>query len=510
MKHYSGIDYNHFLDDIRDMYPFSIEEAILTELIANSLDAKTTLIDIRIDPERNLLEITDTGVGMDRRGFEMYHNFSSSFKRKGQGIGFAGLGAKLALKISDRILTETRQKDTAESHGRRFWGASEWKFERKRKSSIPVWYDLDTRSLSNHGTRVTIYFKHKSPIISSPMEIKRMVLRHYLPLLTMWEFYETLRVYRHVTILVNGEVLDYPNVSGPIPGNTRHYLLKRGSARRPFAMAHFEAHPASLPEELQGVAISTFGKIIRREYFKQHFTGMDRITGIIEVPELVECLTTNKCDFRKEGSAGNRYYRFSKVAQGEFRRWLEEIQLLDRTEAKSDKDSRRLERMVNRIVGEIPDLQQFYGTWGDRASLVKEPTGNFTGAVPEPSPHPSEEEKGALAPDELVKHALEEVRKADRALEAVGDLRALQRRRLGRFGPVIVYIGAPEREDISWMDGDTVFINTGHPTYLKALEKNVIEYHDLFSVALAMLREVPTASEKLELLEKFMSRWGRI
>src|SRR3989442_14914387 len=103
MKPLSGIDYDHFLDDIRDMYPFSIEEAVLVELIANSLDAKTSLIDIRTDPERNLLEVSDTGVGMDKRGFEMYHNFSSSFKRKGHGIGFAGLGGKLALKIADRI-----------------------------------------------------------------------------------------------------------------------------------------------------------------------------------------------------------------------------------------------------------------------------------------------------------------------------------------------------------------------------------------------------------------------
>ncbi len=35
MKHYSGIDYEHFLNDIRDMYPFSIDEAVLVELIAN-------------------------------------------------------------------------------------------------------------------------------------------------------------------------------------------------------------------------------------------------------------------------------------------------------------------------------------------------------------------------------------------------------------------------------------------------------------------------------------------
>ena len=72
---------------------------------------------------------------------------------------------------------------------------------------------------------------------------------------------------------------------------------------------------------------------------------------------------------------------------------------------------------------------------------------------------------------------------------------------------MIHYISALDRPDISWMDGDTVLINTAHPTYQKALEKKVTEYHNLFATA---LRDVPTAREKLELLEKFMSGWGRM
>jgi len=87
---------------------------------------------------------------------------------------------------------------------------------------------------------------------------------------------------------------------------------------------------------------------------------------------------------------------------------------------------------------------------------------------------------------------------------------AAYRPRVSRFGPVIKHIAAPGRDDISWMDGDTVFINTAHSTYQKSVQKKVVEYHILFAAALAMLREVPTATEKLELLEKFMSRWGKL
>ena len=146
MKHFSGIDYEHFLDDIRDMYPFGIEEAMLVELIANALDAKTSILEFRIDPERKTFRLVDNGSGMDARGFEHYH-------RKGQGIGFAGLGAKLSLRIAERIITETRSKN--------IWGASEWHFERKRKTSLPVWFDREERTLAHDGRSVTIELLEK-------------------------------------------------------------------------------------------------------------------------------------------------------------------------------------------------------------------------------------------------------------------------------------------------------------------------------------------------------------
>ena len=63
---------------------------------------------------------------------------------------------------------------------------------------------------------------------------------------------------------------------------------------------------------------------------------------------------------------------------------------------------------------------------------------------------------------------------------------------------------------MSWMEGDVVLINTAHPAYRKAVEKKVVEYHNLFAAAMAMLREVPTASEKLAVLERFISRWGKM
>jgi len=498
MKHISGIDYEHFLDDIRDMYPFSVEEAVLVELIANSLDAKTSLIDIRVDPERSVFQLTDNGRGMDERSFEQYHNFSTSFKRKGQGIGFAGLGAKLALRISDRIVTETRSK--------KFWGSSEWKFERKRKTSSPVWIDLEERTLPLEGTRVAISLKARTRELVSVDKIRSMILTHYLPLIVAREFYQSVRLYRPITFLLNGEVLLPPERK---PVTTRDYILRRGRSRKPFALARFELHPAPLPEDLQGIAVSTFGKIIKRDWLKQQVKEFDRITGIIEVPELVECLTTSKCDFRKDGTAGAKYYRFNKAAQVEFRRWLEEVHLVEPQAMKADRDVQRLQRLVSHIVSEIPDLQLFYGSRADRDGLVASDGGDAAGSMPEPV-QGGERPPAKTGGDGGADAAEERIPRGGITLEDGGNIAAVSRRRSSRFGPIIRHRDAPDRDEISWTEGDTVLINTAHPAYRKSAEKKTVEYHDLVAIALAMLREVPSAQEKLALLEKFMGEWGKV
>ena len=44
------VDLRHLLEDLRDAYPGSIEETILTEIVANSLDSGARTINLRTDP----------------------------------------------------------------------------------------------------------------------------------------------------------------------------------------------------------------------------------------------------------------------------------------------------------------------------------------------------------------------------------------------------------------------------------------------------------------------------
>jgi hypothetical protein len=103
------VDLLHLLEDLRDAYPGSIEETILTEIVANALDSGATQITLQSDPANSSLTAIDNGSGMRRRELARYHDIASSTKIRGQGIGFAGVGIKLGLLVCEEVVTETRR-----------------------------------------------------------------------------------------------------------------------------------------------------------------------------------------------------------------------------------------------------------------------------------------------------------------------------------------------------------------------------------------------------------------
>ena len=93
------VDLQHLLEDLRDAYPGALEETILTEVVANSLDSGATGLRLMADPVALTLTIVDDGSGMRRRDLVRYHDLAASTKTRGQGIGFAGVGIKLGLLV---------------------------------------------------------------------------------------------------------------------------------------------------------------------------------------------------------------------------------------------------------------------------------------------------------------------------------------------------------------------------------------------------------------------------
>jgi hypothetical protein len=111
-------DWKKLIEDFRDQFPYDSLTALVVETFANALDAKSTQVDIQL--EGSTYRIVDNGKGMTRYSFGEYHNIASLTKRRGEGIGFAGVGAKVFLDRAEYIVTETRSRD--------FNGATHWAF----------------------------------------------------------------------------------------------------------------------------------------------------------------------------------------------------------------------------------------------------------------------------------------------------------------------------------------------------------------------------------------------
>ena len=106
------VDLLHLLEDLRDAYAGSLEETILTEIVANSLDSGAAAIRLTTNPGAATLDIVDDGRGMSRGELRRYHDLGASTKVRGRGIGFAGVGIKLDLLACVEVVTEARRGKT--------------------------------------------------------------------------------------------------------------------------------------------------------------------------------------------------------------------------------------------------------------------------------------------------------------------------------------------------------------------------------------------------------------
>lgn len=120
------INVYHTLENFLDAYNDQWSMVVL-EAIANALDAKATRVDIVLD-NRNI-SFQDNGPGMSEKQFKKYHDISASSKRKGVGIGFAGVGAKIYLAVWKQTVIHTETygpdgplaSDLCVTHGKVRW-----------------------------------------------------------------------------------------------------------------------------------------------------------------------------------------------------------------------------------------------------------------------------------------------------------------------------------------------------------------------------------------------------
>ena len=501
------VDLLHLLEDLRDAYPGSTEGTILTEIVANSLDSSAATIVITTDPAAPALTIVDDGAGMRRRELARYHDVAASAKTRGDGIGFAGVGIKVALLVCTEVVTETRRG--------RHHVASSWRLASRNRA--PWRWIVPEGRVPSRGTAVRLVPETALSPLVDPGFVESVLRRAFQPLFDpalatiLREQYP-----RGVAVVLNGRALDSQGAEGP---EVAQLSIRVGRKRRPAAAGYLVRAAEPLPEALRGVAISTFGKVIRRgwDWLGLAPAGADRVAGLIEVPALAESLTLNKADFIRAGARGATYLAYRKAIQEavahQLGLWGDVGESAERARRRAARPIERdLEAVLADLADEFPLLAPLVEQRaGGQRRLAAGPAIGRPGSSGAPLPLPEASVAGAPAPTTGIDSAAHETAPAssERASAAsahiVDDGRT---RRPVRYGLGIGFEARPDDPELGRLVDSTVWVNEAHPAYRRAAASRSEGYHTALAVALALAPLAVDPAKEHAFINAFLASWG--
>ena len=500
------VDLLHLLEDLRDAYAGSLEETILTEIVANALDSGAAEIRLTSDPGAATLDVVDDGRGMSRGELRRYHDLGASTKIRGRGIGFAGVGIKLGLLACEEVVTEARRGKTHM--------ATTWRLASRHRA--PWNWTAPPGLVADRGTAVRLRVQNAlSPLLDAGF-LENTLRRHFQPLFET-DFDRIMsRVYPNgVRFVVNERPLARRD-AGP---DAASLAVRVGRQRTPSAVGYLERGPAALSsEELRGVAVSTRGKVIKRgwDWLGVAPAEPGAVAGLIEVPALTECLTLNKAEFIKTGPRGAIYLAFRKVIQEAVA-----AQLADWGETPAPRPKRGAPRQLERDLQSV--LDELAGDFPLLATLVERhgggqrrlPLGAAAGTAPAagvvalgatPGEAPTQPTAEPL-PHGPAQPPAEHEREPHSSGTAVpGNPRGPKRP--GHHGLRIQFESRPDDGQLGRLVESTVWVNTAHPAYGRATAARADAYHVALTVAMAL---APLAVEPVDahgFITAFLTSWG--
>lgn len=522
---FTKVDLRHLLEDLRDAYPGGLEETILTELVANSLDAGATSIRLITDPAGSSFRLEDDGRGMVGKELRKFHDLASSSKTRGDGIGFAGVGIKLALLAATEVVTESRR---GKSHAASRWHLASREFAPYEPVAPPGF-------VSAHGTAVSLHLHHGLSPLLDPGFLEHVLRTHYQPLLEA-EFGPVLGpLYpAGVRFEVNGRPLEPRRESS---AEHARIEVKIERQRKPSGVGHVQRHALPLPESMRGIAISTYGKVIRRgwDWLGILPAAPERVTGIVEVPALAQSLTLNKGDFVRTGPRGALYLSYRRAiqeaVQAQLTRWGDARDTAQDARRRMARPLERdLERVLEGLTDEFPLLASLVerqlggqrrislaGKDGSAATAAGVVRGaEFPGGEPPAvarDPLPAQEPAAAVAPVGTLAppSPLESPPPANPGAdpELAGDAAvAPPRARATRYGLSLQFEARDGDPELARLIENTVWVNSAHPAYLRAETTRSTAYHVAVAVALALAPLATGGRDVQQFLTVFLAQWG--
>lgn len=500
-------DIRRLLEDLKGNYPYPLDEAIATEVIANALDAHPSQTSIRIDRQGKTVTFIDDGKGMSWEELEKYHNFAATTKVKGKGIGFAGLGAKLSLLVGE-VFTETKTRSSSPV-------ATRWRLESDTKAP---WKEIPPKGLVSaaSGTAVAISPSGPTSRLLEETFLERCVQTHFAALLD-GSFRQILDpVYKkEIHFSINGK----PLAPAPVPeGERKQFVVSLGRHRRPVGVGFLVKARAELPEDRRGMAISTYGKAIKRgwEWLGIAPRNPALLTGVVEVPKFVEILATNKADFEKESSSLAIFYRYRQAVQEAVRPVLRDWGEILLPERRPEPEMRPLEREVERVLEDMlphfPELGPLLGRG--------RPGEPMSGVIPDQAVPPiGTVAEGVEAMTGTVGGGGEgsgiEVAQGNtpgERIEPSSEAKESGRPHVGRRRQARIMIARDDTaspEQLGHLEGNTIFVHTTHPAYRKATEGGKENYHAHLTVAWVLASHLEEGKSPLGFVSQYLLLWGR-
>jgi len=291
------VDRVHNLENLQDMYEYNELDVLVNEAIANAVDAfrdysiKSGKIDITFSKKNSTtgyLSFHNNAPPMDQKQFygeKGYHQVSFSSKRKGNGIGFAGVGAKLFLtsKQGGEIITVTGKSKIDFMASKMHKIDDDVKFMTTKK--FPLTRILEIPNYSHkfgttYSVRVTNYaykyFKDK-----------------LYGLIQYWWNHALMT--KQIVVTIDGK-----SVLPWIPkGDT--YKVEFPYKKEKFSARCFVSKE-TIPDDSLHVIYTVFGKRIYHKQISLVNVKPDyanRVFCIVDVSKLADRLTTNKEGFKK-------------------------------------------------------------------------------------------------------------------------------------------------------------------------------------------------------------------
>jgi hypothetical protein len=552
---YSSVNFKNLIQDLVDMYPFNIPEVIITELVSNSLDAKADEIDISFNKEKNLLIVEDNGTGMTKRQFDQYHDFAAGLKARGDGIGFAGLGAKISFSIASRVQTETSNS--------KFKGRSNWYLKSPKEL---VWeQSIELSELNHDGTRVEVYFNEEkeTDIFSeiAAQAIQEILFKHFLTLFDkkFLDIYDLLGFYgKNLRFKINNNIIKPFEIENVFKlSKVKKVFFESDGKRYGYGIFGISDDTKFIKSDTTGIGLSVYGKIIQHDFFGQ-FPGelASKIFGILEVPPFVKFLNTSKTGFIKSRGSSLQFNKFYEPLRENFKIWLNEIGIKS-IEAINTEEALRLEQEVKKLLLEIPEVNNLFDLKSRTNVLVGNDLGDIKSSYSNGASKTSsdksykavkstEDEKNNVIPSkedlENSENNLEVIEPlnsnninagkdmgkniskgiydigSEQGKSLIEDLKSTIRSNISsrrkKAGFKISFADRDDRADLAWIEKDIIVINSSHPSYLKVRRSSAgRKIHNLFSIAIALSREMQDQGiikDKDLFIDEIMSKWGKI